>query len=93
MSEPRIRVQNLNVWYGARSALENITADIPAKGITAIVGPSGCGKTTLLRSLNRLIEETDGVRLTGQVLLESTPGQGSRFTLELSLTPLASRQS
>lgn len=70
MSDPQIRIQNLNVWYGSHHALKNITADIPARGITAIIGPSGCGKTTLLRSLNRLIEENDSVRVMGQVLLD-----------------------
>jgi phosphate transport system ATP-binding protein len=72
MSEPQIRIQDLNVWYSSRQALKNITAEIPARGITAIIGPSGCGKTTLLRSLNRLIEETDGVQVMGQVLLDGT---------------------
>lgn len=43
--------------------------EIPAYGITAILGPSGCGKTTLLRSLNRLLEESEGIRINGQVWL------------------------
>jgi phosphate transport system ATP-binding protein len=68
--KPQIRIQDLNVWYGAQQALKNITADIPAQGITVIIGPSGCGKTTLLRCLNRLVEETDGARVTGQVILD-----------------------
>jgi phosphate transport system ATP-binding protein len=67
--QPHIRIQNLNVWYMAHHALKDITADIPARGITAIIGPSGCGKSTLLKSLNRLLEETDGVRVSGRVLL------------------------
>jgi phosphate transport system ATP-binding protein len=68
--EPQIRIQDLNAWYGAEHALKGVTADIPAREITAIIGPSGCGKTTLLRSLNRLLEETDGTRVTGQVWLD-----------------------
>jgi phosphate transport system ATP-binding protein len=68
--EPHIRIQDLNVWYGSHHALKNITADVPIQGITVIIGPSGCGKTTLLRSLNRLMEETIGVKLTGRVLLD-----------------------
>ena len=67
---PQIRIQDLNVWYGSEQALKGITADIPARRITAIIGPSGCGKTTLLRSLNRLLEEADGTRVTGQVWLD-----------------------
>jgi phosphate transport system ATP-binding protein len=72
MLEPHIRIQGLNVWYGTQQALKNISADIPARGITAIIGPSGCGKSTLLRCLNRLLEETDGIRVTGQISLKGT---------------------
>jgi phosphate transport system ATP-binding protein len=68
--EPQIRVQDLNVWYGSEQALKGITTDVPARQITVIFGPSGCGKTTLLRSLNRLLEEADGIRVTGQVWLD-----------------------
>ncbi len=68
--EPHIHIHDLNAWYGAQHALKGVTADIPARQITAIFGPSGCGKTTLLRSLNRLLEETTGTRVTGQVLLD-----------------------
>jgi len=68
--KPHIQIQDLNVWYDTHRALKDITADVPAYGITAIVGPSGCGKSTLLKSLNRLLEETDRVRVTGSVLLD-----------------------
>lgn len=67
--EPVIRIQDLNVWYREEQALKGITAEIPAHQITAIIGPSGCGKTTLLRSLNRLLDETDGTKVTGRILL------------------------
>lgn len=70
MLEPQIQIQELNAWYGTEHALKSVTADIPARQITAIVGPSGCGKTTLLRSLNRLLEEADGTRVTGRVWLD-----------------------
>ena len=72
MLEPQIRIQDLNVWYGGQQALKGISTDIPARHITAIFGPSGCGKTTLLRSLNRLLEETGGTRVTGRVWLDGT---------------------
>ena len=71
MGEPQVRIQDLNAWYGSQQALRSITADIPARQITAIFGPSGCGKTTLLRSINRLLEEVEGTRVTGQVWLDS----------------------
>lgn len=69
-STSHITVQNLNVYYGNNHALKDITINIPDKQITAIIGPSGCGKTTLLRTFNRLIETVDGVRITGNVLVD-----------------------
>lgn len=68
---PHMQIRDLNVWYGSSHALKSVNADVPAQGITAIIGPSGCGKTTLLRSLNRLLEEGPGTRVTGQVWLDS----------------------
>jgi phosphate transport system ATP-binding protein len=65
-----IRVENLNVSYGEVPALQDITLDIPDKKITVIIGPSGCGKTTLLKSFNRLIDLSDGVRFSGKVWVD-----------------------
>lgn len=65
-----ISVRGLSVFYGKTQALKDITVDIPDKKITAIIGPSGCGKTTLLRSFNRLIDSTDGVKACGMVLVD-----------------------
>jgi phosphate transport system ATP-binding protein len=63
-------VNNLNVWYGKQQALKGIHIEIPKNRITAIIGPSGCGKSTLLKSLNRLLELNEQVRVEGQVLLD-----------------------
>lgn len=68
--DPHIIVRNLNVSYAGHRALKDITVEIPRNQITVIMGPSGCGKTTLLKSLNRLLELTEGVRVSGQVLLD-----------------------
>ncbi len=68
--EPHISVRNLDVRYGRYQALKNINLDIPRQQITVIMGPSGCGKTTLLKSLNRLLDVTEGVNLSGQVLID-----------------------
>lgn len=70
MLKPHISVKKLNVWYGRHRVLKDVTVSIPRKQITAIIGPSGCGKTTLFRSLNRLIELTDGVKISGKVLVD-----------------------
>lgn len=67
---PHISVRGLSVFYGDHCALENINVDIPRQRITAIIGPSGCGKTTLLRCFNRLTDLTEGVKITGQVLID-----------------------
>jgi len=67
---PHISVKNLTVSYAGERALKGITVDIPDKMITAIIGPSGCGKTTLLRSFNRLIESMEGIKITGEVLVD-----------------------
>jgi phosphate transport system ATP-binding protein len=68
--KPYVSVQGLNVSYGSHPALENINVDVPEKQITVIIGPSGCGKTTLLKCLNRLIDLTEGVKLSGRVLVD-----------------------
>jgi phosphate transport system ATP-binding protein len=65
-----IGIEGLNVYYGEEQVLNDISIAIPDKKITAIIGPSGCGKTTLLKSINRLIDEVDGVRVSGKVLVD-----------------------
>jgi phosphate transport system ATP-binding protein len=65
-----ISIRNLNVFYGDLQVLKDVSLDIPANRITVIIGPSGCGKTTLLKSLNRLLDEAEGVRIRGQVVLD-----------------------
>ncbi len=70
MVETQIAIQKLNVFYGESQALRDITVDIPKNKITAIIGPSGCGKSTLLKSLNRLVELVDGVKISGTVIVD-----------------------
>lgn len=65
-----IEVQNLNVHIKDNHILKNVNVTLPEKQITCIIGPSGCGKTTLLRTLNRLIESTEGVAIEGTVLVD-----------------------
>lgn len=67
---PHLRIQDLSVTYGSRPALRDISLDIPDTRIVAVIGPSGCGKTTLLKSLNRLLDLQDDVRVTGRVLID-----------------------
>jgi phosphate transport system ATP-binding protein len=65
-----ISIRDLNVHYEGHQALRDICVDIPDRQITAIIGPSGCGKTTLLKSCNRLIDVTEGARMSGNVLID-----------------------
>src|SRR4029078_8878844 len=65
-----LAVEHLNAWYGNQQALKEISVLFPPRKITAIIGPSGCGKSTLLKSLNRLLELNETVRVTGRVLLD-----------------------
>ena len=65
-----LATRNLNVWYNEQHALKNINIDLPIRKITAIIGPSGCGKSTFLKSLNRLLELNEAVRVEGEVLVD-----------------------
>lgn len=62
-----ISVENLNLWYGKTQALRNVTLAVPEHEITALIGPSGCGKSTFLKTLNRMNDLIDGVRIEGLV--------------------------
>lgn len=69
--EAHIQIRNLNAYYDkTQQALKDINIEIPRQQITVIMGPSGCGKTTLLKTLNRFLELTDGTRINGQVLID-----------------------
>lgn len=69
MAEPALMVRKLDLWYGAKQALFGINLEVPKNTVMSLIGPSGCGKSTLLRSLNRMNDLIDGVRIEGQVLL------------------------
>ena len=62
-------VKNVSIWYGEKLAIDNVTLDVAANAVTAIIGPSGCGKSTFLRALNRMHELTPKTRMEGTVLL------------------------
>ena len=66
----KIQVKNLNLYYGDNHALKDVSMDIYEKKITAFIGPSGCGKSTFLKTLNRMNDLVDGVKITGKVTLD-----------------------
>ncbi|MDD7280496.1 MAG: phosphate ABC transporter ATP-binding protein PstB [Erysipelotrichaceae bacterium] len=65
-----IEVRDLNLFYGEKQALKNINMDIRKNSITALIGPSGCGKSTFLRTLNRMNDLVDGVKIEGSIKIE-----------------------
>jgi phosphate transport system ATP-binding protein len=66
---PKLRVKDLNFFYGNFQGLKNVNLDIAEKKVTAFIGPSGCGKSTLLRTFNRMYDLYPGHKATGQILL------------------------
>ncbi len=82
-----IVLRQLNLYYGDFHALKDINAAFKAHTITSLIGPSGCGKSTLLRTLNRMNDLIDGVRIEGQVIIE---GQDI-FAPDVDLTQLRKR--
>jgi phosphate transport system ATP-binding protein len=66
----KVRIENVNGWYGNKRAIKNVNLDVKEKSVTAFIGPSGCGKTTLLRCLNRMHEMTPGAHADGRVVLD-----------------------
>jgi phosphate transport system ATP-binding protein len=72
MQSTKIITDNLNLYYGDKQALRNISLNIPAYKVTALIGPSGCGKSTFLRTLNRMNDLIDNVRIEGKVVIDGT---------------------
>ncbi len=68
--QPKIRTFELNVYYGHKHALQDVTLEIYANRVTAFIGPSGCGKSTFLRALNRMNELIPNARTTGRVEID-----------------------
>lgn len=66
----KISVRNLELFYGDNRALKSINIDIGANEVTALIGPSGCGKSTFLRTLNRMNDLIDNVKITGEIKLD-----------------------
>ncbi|MBI3132090.1 MAG: phosphate ABC transporter ATP-binding protein [Acidobacteria bacterium] len=71
VAPPALEVERLNLWYGAKQALFDIDLQVRKNTVMSLIGPSGCGKSTLLRSLNRMNDLVDSVRIEGSVRLGS----------------------
>jgi phosphate transport system ATP-binding protein len=66
-----IKISNLNVSIGDNHILKNVNLEIPNNKITCIIGPSGCGKSTLLKTINRLNDNVEGVKIKGEIIIDS----------------------
>ena len=82
--DSKMKVENLDLYYGKFKALKNINLDLPKNEITAFIGPSGCGKSTLLKSLNRMNDLVEGCKITGKVTLDGDDIYGCQFIKKTS---------
>lgn len=80
--KPHISVRNLNVHLSKNHILKNVSLDIPDQAITCIIGPSGCGKTTLLKTFNRLLQNSIDVKIEGDVLVDGENIHGKNVDIE-----------
>ncbi|MCX7856325.1 MAG: ATP-binding cassette domain-containing protein, partial [Anaerolineae bacterium] len=67
---PRMTCRNVDVWYGPKQAIRNVSLDIGRNEVLSMIGPSGCGKSTFLRCLNRMNDTIPGCRVTGSIKLD-----------------------
>ncbi|RZJ16125.1 MAG: phosphate ABC transporter ATP-binding protein, partial [Brevundimonas sp.] len=75
-SPTRIKLRNINAFYGAKQALFDVNLDIPDNAVTAFIGASGCGKSTLLRCLNRMNDTISNARVEGEILMDGVDVNG-----------------
>jgi phosphate transport system ATP-binding protein len=70
VDNPRMSCRSINVFYGEKQALQNVSIDIGRNEVLAMIGPSGCGKSTFIRCLNRMNDTIEGCRVTGEIILD-----------------------
>ena len=70
IDNPRMTCRDVNVWYGEKHAIKNVSLDIGRNEVLAMIGPSGCGKSTFIRCLNRMNDTIEGCRITGEITLD-----------------------
>ena len=70
VDDPRMTCRNVNVYYGEKQAIFNVSLDIGKNQVISMIGPSGCGKSTFLRCLNRMNDTIDVCRVTGQIKMD-----------------------
>jgi phosphate transport system ATP-binding protein len=83
----KITARDVNVFYGDKHALKEVSVDIPEKGVMAFIGPSGCGKSTFLRCINRMNDTIPGCRVVGQIEID----KGDIYDPKLDVVQLRAR--
>jgi phosphate transport system ATP-binding protein len=68
----KVSARNVNIFYGDKQAINDVSIDVSTEHVTAFIGPSGCGKSTFLRALNRMNDTIPSCRVTGEILLDGT---------------------
>jgi phosphate transport system ATP-binding protein len=79
VSNPRMSMRGVNVFYGDKQAIFNVSVDIGQNEVIAMIGPSGCGKSTFLRSINRMNDTVDGCRVQGELTLDGDDIYGAKM--------------
>jgi phosphate transport system ATP-binding protein len=69
-SQMKVVARSVNVYYGEKHALKDVTVDVPDRGVMSFIGPSGCGKSTFLRCLNRMNDTIPSCRVTGKIVID-----------------------
>jgi phosphate transport system ATP-binding protein len=87
VDNPRMTCRNVNVYYGDKHAIKDVTIDIGTNEVFAMIGPSGCGKSTFLRCLNRMNDTIDICRVTGEIRLDGE----DIYDREVDVVPLRAR--
>jgi len=79
VDNPRMNCRNVDVFYGEKQAIKNVSLDIGNHEVIAMIGPSGCGKSTFIRCLNRMNDTIDGCRITGEIKLDGVDIYGKNI--------------
>src|SRR3546814_4800266 len=70
IADPKMKAEGVDVFYGDKQAIKDVSIDVGTDLVTAFIGPSGCGKSTFLRSLNRMNDTVASARVTGRITLD-----------------------
>ena len=87
VDRPRMTARNVNVFYGDKQAIDNVTLDIAEKQVISFIGPSGCGKSTFLRCLNRMNDTIDIFRIEGEIAMDGK----NIYAPDVDVVPLRAR--